>query len=252
MFRLTTAFFCAFAFVLCLAPTAGAQSGPQMLTDDPGTPGNGNFELNLAGTFEGTGRQRLWHLPEFDLNYGVGPNLQLNLQTAAVVLNRRGHGPVGGLGATSAAIKWRFLDQEKTGVSVSIFPRIERAISSSSVRRGLAEDGTRFFLPLEAARSFGPINLDIEVAALLSTVGRAEWSYGLLGGTAITTNLDLMAELHGSGRANFFADRLTVNFGLRQKIDRSTALVASLGHDLRTPESEPLALVSYCGLQWEF
>ena len=93
-----------------------------MLTDDPGTPGNGRFELNLAGTFEGNGDRQSWTLPTFDLNYGVGPNIQLNLQTSFDLQQRDSGGPVGGLGAASVAVKWRFLEQDKSGFAVSVFP----------------------------------------------------------------------------------------------------------------------------------
>jgi hypothetical protein len=37
------------------------------------------------------------------------------LQTAPVILKRRDQGPIGGLGGTEAALKWRFLDEEKAG-----------------------------------------------------------------------------------------------------------------------------------------
>jgi hypothetical protein len=229
-----------------------AQGGPPMLTDDPGTPGNGNFELNLAATLAGSGIQRAWELPTFDLNYGVGPNIQLNLETAFVVLKRADRGPVGGLGAASAAVKWRFLDQGSDGFAVSTYPRIERSVFGSSVRHQLVEDGTRFFLPVEIAHTFGPVDLDLEVGPLLSTVGRSEWNYGVIAGTALTPSLDIMAEFHGSARSDFTNDRLTFNVGLRQTFSKSVALIASVGHDIRSPAGESLELVSYCGLQLEF
>ena len=61
-----------------------------------------------------------------------------------------------------------------------------------------------------------------------------------------------MLELQGSARAIFSRDRLTVNCGLRQQFSKSAALIASLGHDVRSPEGEGLSLISYLGVQLEF
>src|SRR5215217_3076227 len=47
-----------------LEPTsAQAQGGPPLLTDDPGTPGNRHWEVNLAGTVEHTAETSLYEAP---------------------------------------------------------------------------------------------------------------------------------------------------------------------------------------------
>jgi hypothetical protein len=76
------------------------------------------------------------------------------LQTAPVLLKRSGHGVIGGLGGTEAALKWRFFDQVTSGFDSSMFPRVIFNVGQSSVRRGLAEDGTRFQIPFQAAKTF--------------------------------------------------------------------------------------------------
>ena len=83
-----------------------------MITDDPGTPGNGRWENNLAIKFEHRSDEVVFETPTIDLNYGLGEHVQLTLQTANVILQRSGHGPIDGLGSTEAAVKWRFLDEE--------------------------------------------------------------------------------------------------------------------------------------------
>src|SRR5436190_3455193 len=98
-----------FLFVFfCRLNSALGQGGPPMITDDPGTPGNGHFENNLAITFEHRPNEWLIDLPAIDLNYGVGEHIQLTLQTAYVILKRARHGAVGGSGSSEAAVKWRF------------------------------------------------------------------------------------------------------------------------------------------------
>lgn len=220
-----------------------------MITDDPGTPGNGRFEINLAVAFERRPAETSWDLPAIDVNYGVGERIQLTLQTAPVLLKRSGRGPIGGLGATEAALKWRFLDEEKDGVSISTFPRVIFNVVQSSVRRGLAEDGTRVQLPLQVAKKFGIVDLDFEFGPLASTVGRSEWLYGIVVGVDITKTTEVMAEFHGTARTSFDRDVLTVNFGIRQKLSDHCIFIASLGHEIRTPDQDPLAFIGYFGVQ---
>jgi hypothetical protein len=228
---------------------AHAQGGPPMITDDPGTPGPGKFEINLAIAFERRPSEVAFDAPAVDINYGVGENIQLTLQTAPVILKRRGQGPIAGLGGTEAALKWRFLDEETAGVDVSMFPRVIFNIVQSSIRRGLSEDGTRVQLPVQVAKKFGKVALDFEWGALASTVGRSDWLYGIVGGVELTKSTTVMAELHGTSRISFDRDVLTVNAGIRQKLTDHAILIASLGHEVRTPADQPLAFIGYCGVQ---
>lgn len=220
-----------------------------MITDDPGTPGNGHWENNLAVTFERRPHEVSFEAPGIDLNYGLGERIQLTLQTSLALLKRSRHGAVGGLGGTEAAVKWRFLDEEKSGFAMSMFPRVIFNVRQSSVRRGLSEEGTRFQIPVQLAKKFGPVDLDFEIGSLLSSVGRSEWLYGIVGGTDVTKTTDLMAELHGTSRTNFTRDVLTVNVGCRHKFSDACIWIASLGHDVRAPEDDALALLGYCGVQ---
>src|SRR6478672_711379 len=213
-----------------------------MITDDPGTPGNGHWENNIAVTFEHRPSETSFDSPLIDLNYGVGEHIQLTLQGGPVLLKRSGHGLIGGFGGTEAAVKWRFLDEEKSGFDVSMFPRVIFNITQSSVRRGLAEDGTRFQIPFQIAKTFGRFHADAEFGPVGISVGRSEWLYGIVGGFDVAKTTMLMAELHGTSRMNFDRDVLTVNFGVRQSLNEHCIFIGSLGHDVRTPNDDPLAL----------
>jgi len=239
------------SFPFC-GPRAHAQGGPPMITDDPETPGNGKFEINLAVALEQRPHEISLDVPAIDINYGWGDRIQLTLQTAPVLLKRSGHGPVGGLRGTETALKWRFLDEETAGVSISMFPRVIFNVVQSSVRRGLVDDGTRVQSPVQIARKFGALDLDFEFGPVLRSVGRSEWLYGIVGGVEVTRTTELMAELHGTARTSFARDVLTVNAGLRQKLNEHCILIASLGHEVRTPNDEPLAFIGYCGVQLLF
>jgi hypothetical protein len=225
-----------------------SQGGPPMITDDPGTPGNGHWENNFAIAFEHRPNETLWALPAIDLNYGVGAHIQLTLQGGPVLLKRSGHGLLGGLVGTEAAVKWRFLDEEKSGFDVSMFPRVIFNITQSSVRRGLAEDGTRFQIPFQVAKTFGRFHADAEFGPLASTLGRSEWIYGIVGGVELAKTTMLMTELHGTSRMNFTRDLLTVNFGLRHQLTDARILIASIGHELRDPD-QARSFIGYLGVQ---
>jgi len=217
-----------------------------MITDDPGTPGPGKWENNIAIVFEHRPHETAYDLPTIDLNYGVGEHIQLTLQGGPVLLKRSGHGLIGGLGGTEAAVKWRFLDEEK--FDVSMFPRVIFNITQSSVRRGLAEDGTRFQIPFQVAKTFGRFHADAEFGPLASTLGRSEWIYGIVGGVELGKTTMLMAELHGTSRMNFTRDVLTVNFGLRHQLTDARILIASIGHELRDPD-QARSFIGYLGVQ---
>jgi hypothetical protein len=219
-----------------------------MITDDPGTPGNGHWENNLAISFEHRPNEWSINAPAIDLNYGWGDHIQLTLQGGPVLLKRSGHGSIGGLGGTEAAVKWRFLDEEKSGFDVSMFPRVIFNVTQSSVRHGLAEDGTRFQIPFQVAKTFGRFHADAEFGPLAGTVGRSEWIYGILGGVELAKTTMLMAELHGTSRMNFTGDVLTVNVGLRHQLTDARILIASIGHELRDPD-QARSFIGYLGVQ---
>ena len=189
--------------IAAVARVAFGQGGPPMITDDPGTPGNGKWENNFAIIFEHRPNETSIDMPEIDLNYGVGEHIQLTLQNAPVLLKRSGHGLIGGVGRTEAAIKWRFLDEATSGLDMSMFPRVIFNVVQSSVRRGLAEDGTRFQIPFQMAKTFGRWHADAEVGPLASSVGRSEWLYGVVGGFDVPKSTMLMAEAPWRSRMNF-------------------------------------------------
>jgi len=246
---LRTWFVLLFVFTVWRANSIQAQGGPPMITDDPGTPGNKKWEINLAFAFEHRPGETAADSPAIDLNYGVGEHVQLTLQTAPVVLKRKGHGLTGGLGGTEAAVKWRFLDQQTNGdgIDMSVFPRVIFNLVSSSPRRGLSEEGTRFQVPMQMSKAFGPWHANLEFGPHISRVGPSEWLYGVVGGVEASKRTLLMAELHGTSGMNFTRDTLTVNAGIHHEFSQTLILIVSLGREIRSPD--PLATIGYCGMQ---
>jgi hypothetical protein len=72
------------ALLLCLSvlalytpDSAHAQAGPPFLSNDPGTPGNGNWEINIASMQTLTRNSASYQIPQIDLNFGLGDRIQL-------------------------------------------------------------------------------------------------------------------------------------------------------------------------------
>lgn len=237
--------------VLAGAHVAFGQGGPPMITDDPGTPGNGTWENNLAIIFEHRPNKTSLDVPEIDLNYGVGEHIQLTLQTAPVLDKRSNHGAIGGIGGTEAAVKWRFLDEATAGFDMSMFPRVIFNVSQASVRRGLAEDGTHIQMPLEIGKDFGRWHVNAELGPRAITVGRSQWFDGIVGGFDLTKSTMLMAEVHDESRMDFSRDVFILNFGLRHEWTANEVIIVSTGHELRSPD-ERTAFIGYFGMQFVY
>ena len=100
-------------------------------------------------------------LPQLDFNYGVGPRIQLTLEVPYVFSTVPGEARSSGWSNAFPGVKWRFLD-DYHGWNVSIFPQVETAGLSGSVRKGIADSGSRFLMPVEIQKSVGPMELDFE------------------------------------------------------------------------------------------
>jgi hypothetical protein len=239
--------------VVWLLPlTLLAQGGPPILTDDPGTPGPNNWEINIAGTWERRGADWEWEAPLLDLNYGVGEHIQLKYELAYLISDRAGEGIKGGLGNSLIGVKWRFFDQDKQGVSLSTYPQLEFDNPTSSQRRHLVSGDTAFLLPVEIQRSFGSFGLNLEAAYNIVESDKDEWLYGLAGGYDATDRLELLVELHGIAERDFAEDELVFQLGLRQHMAEHFTLLAALGRGLRWAEGQEIKTLGYLGLQLTF
>ncbi len=225
-----------------------AQGGPPLRTDDPGTPGDGRWEINLAFTTEKRGRGRLFEAPLLDLNYGVGERLQLKFELPWLFLREEGEESKNGLGNFQIGVKWRFLDQASHGLDGSVYPQIEFNNPTSSADRGLVEDGSAWTFPLQIERRFGRFSLNPELGyAVLE--GEDEWLYGLAVGYSLFGCLELLAEVHGEAQSDFGDDDLLVQAGCRWSAHPNLSLLGAVGTGIRHPEDMRIELVAYLGVQ---
>jgi hypothetical protein len=246
-------------WVLCFGLLAGsiatarAQGGSPMLTDDPGTPGDGHWEINVALITEhARDGARQSNFPLLDLDYGVGERVQLKYEVPWLVASEPGQPSRAGLGNSEFGVKWRFFDDATSGLAISTYPQIEFNNPTSSKRRGLVDGGTTLVLPFEFQGKLGPLGWNAELGRSFPAHGEGEWLYGLVLGREVNPRLELAVELHGAGRFSREDDELITNVGARLKLSGHQTLLISVGRSVNQAHGEELTFVGYLGMQWTY
>ncbi len=232
--------------------TAWAQGGPPLITDDPGTPGHGNWEVNLAFTAEKRRRERSYESPLLDINYGVGERIQLKYEVPWLILDEKGRHTSAGLGNSALGVKWRFFDQDKQGIDMSVYPQLEFNNSHSSFDRGLVEKGMGFVLPVQLQKSWGAFSLNPELGYVLREYNENEWIYGLAMGYQASSTLELLGEISGTADQDFENDELVFNIGARWDLNETSTFLISAGRSFRDSASNEPEFLLYAGMQFNF
>jgi hypothetical protein len=218
---------------LSCASISYGQGGPPMLTDDPGTPGAGQWEINTAYLEERTADTRVRSFPHIDINYGWGEHIQLKYETGYLLTDGTGSGLKGDLDDSLLGFKWRFLDQERAGIDASVYPQLELQNAHRSVTRGAPEPDPNLFLPIEIGRAIGPLRLIAEVGYQYSRSQENEWSAGILGALEVSKTLELLAEMRSISETFLSRGDVIANVGFRQELGVRVKLMASAGTGLR-------------------
>ena|SRR6185295_4872834 len=243
--------FCALV-VFGLAPSARAQGGPPMLTDDPGTPGSKRWEVNFLSTLQRSRAGWLFEAPIVDVNYGVGNHIQLKFEAPFVVSRESGGKTKSGIGNSMFGVKWRFFDEETRGVDMSTYPQLEFNNPTSSVERGLADRGMRLFLPVEIVKKVGQFEVNGEIGYAAVQNGPDECEYGIAIGRQITKRIELIGELHGSALRTLRENELLFNVGSRVTLGKNSVLLISAGRSIRNVAGEGPQHIAALGIQFNF
>jgi len=228
---------------------AYAQGGPPLLTDDPGTPGDGRWEVNVALTIERFRTETLYETPLLDINYGLGERIQLKLEVPWLVKTEDGERTRNGLGNSAVGMKWRFFDEARHGVAMSVYPQFDFNNPTSSADRGIADDGTELLLPFELEKTVGPFGVNTELGYAFVQRGDDEWVYGLALGYEVSNQLELLAEVHGTAQHDFKGDELVFNLGTRWALSDTFTLLLAAGRSFRDSASGEPKFLLYTGLQ---
>jgi hypothetical protein len=238
------------ALGLAVSATVLAQGGPPFVTDDPGTPGDGRWEINVAFLSEKREGERRLETPLVDANYGWGDRIQLKLEVPWVVQSTREEPVRNGVGNALLGVKWRFAEEENRGVAVAFYPQVEINLLSSSTRRGLAERGTGLLLPLAIEKNLGPFSTNLEIGHQFREGEKGLWFGGLALGRGLSDRLELAAEVFGLASTRFATVEFSGNIGGRWKVGRRLVLLVSAGTGIRGSPDQPRAgLLTYAGAQ---
>jgi hypothetical protein len=97
-----------------------ARAGPPFISDDPETPGNGNWEINECFIGDRNPQSGAYQTPDLDTNYGLGDRIQLKYELPLAVAETRpqpaqgtGGTVLAGLGESLLGFKFRFYEHKE-------------------------------------------------------------------------------------------------------------------------------------------
>jgi hypothetical protein len=141
-----------------------------------------------------------------------------------------------GLGESRRGVKWRPYEHHKAGepksddnmdFSLGTYPQVSINNPTSAVRRGIAENGPQYYLPVEFTAQVGPIGFDGEVGRWIGNQNvPSRWGRGLIAGHEFNDRLELYGEIYDLQDANQIGSvpkqrELTLDLGGRQMLDRA-------------------------------
>lgn len=238
-------------FTLLLLGNVYAAGGPPMMTDDPETPGDRNLEINIASTGDLRGSVQRYEFPIIDINYGVGENIQLKIESPYVSLFGDDHVHTKGIGNTTVGIKWRFFENSSNDLLISTYPQYTFTPLRKSLDNGISELDQALFLPIEISKKIGELSITGEFGYLTIKNSRNEMEYGAVVGYEVSEDLEILAELHNSSYVNGGNTTVIANGGFTYKISPKYSLMFSAGHELISPEASKSTLF-YAGLQLHY
>jgi hypothetical protein len=256
LLRVETPFFVSASLLLvtlgALSLPATAQGGPPFIGDDPGTPGDGNWEVNVAAYTERHPTERLYNAPILDANYGWGPRIQLKYQVPYLVDGTDGGPTRSGLGKSLAGVKWRFYDNDEKGLQISTYPQLEFNNPTSSLQRGLVDYGTRFYLPIEVTKKVGSFEINPEVGYWFASEKGAAWAAGLVVLREINQRLELAGELYNTANIDGSNHWNTYDGGGRYKLGEHYVLLFMAGRSFSGRSVGQPQFFGYLGMQFLF
>jgi hypothetical protein len=237
--------------VLCVCGTLplAAQGGPPLRTDDPGTPGNRNWEINVASTQFWSKSEREFESPLLDINYGLGDRIQLKYEVPYLFDSDGGAPFKGSIGTSLLGVKWRFYEQSnEKGWRISTYPQL--ALNSSDPDAPTA----RFLLPVEVTKIFGQVAVNFEGGYWFAeqTSNRptpGERILGLAVGHQFNRRFEGLCEVYDDVLMGGDFRSTTFDVGGRYEFRKGLLLLFMAGHSLGRIGGQDAAWIGYLGLQ---
>jgi hypothetical protein len=236
-------------FLFLAASFAVAQGGPPYYTNDPGTPGNLNWEINLGYMPFLYSDQSVSHVPDVDINFGVGDRIQLTYENAWLRVKSPSSAAKFGLGQSNPGVKWRFHEGGESGLSISMFPQFFLNNPNDAVRRGVTPASNVFLFPVEFSKKLGPVNVNYEIGYQAVHKGPDGWLTGLVVGHDFTPKLEGDVEVYNQGTFHPSENQPTIDFGGRYKIHSPVIFLFMAGRSLEPARSNQSSFIGYFGIQ---
>jgi hypothetical protein len=236
-------------FFFLAAASSFAQGGPPYYTNDPGTPGNFNWEINFGYMPFFYSNNSVSHTPDVDINFGIGDRIQLTYENAWLRVQNPSPTTKFGLGQSNPGFKWRFYDAGESGLSISVFPQFFLNNPGDAVRRGITLPNDSFLLPFEFAKKFGPVDVNYEIGYQFVHKAPDGWISGLVVGHDFTPKFEMDMELYSQGTFHPFDGQPTIDLGARYKIHSPVILLLMAGRGLEPTRSNQSYFVGYFGIQ---
>jgi len=226
-----------------------AQAGPPFLTNDPGTPGHLQWEINIGAMPTIARGLSDYQLPQIDLNFGLGDRIQLTYEIPYELQTSTGQPRQSGWSNAYAGVKWRFLDRGEGGWQASIFPQVETGASAAMLRSGIASYGPRVLLPVEVTKRIGPLDVDAEIGYFPPRRGQSEQIMGLVIGRELTSCLELDVEAYDDRESGTRRRNTTLDVGGRYRFDDNLIALFMAGRGLNGAANGQIEYVGYFGIQ---
>ena len=232
------------SFLILFSESDLAQSSPPLLSNDPGTPGPGNWEINILTSLERSNVDEEWQIPLFDINYGVGDRSQFTVSTPFVIGHEKGTEVRRAFDGMQTGFKYRFVDNSTTIWSnFSVFPNVYFSF--------VEEKSMKWSLPLEWHHEWSHLGLTAEVGHVWVNGESDGWEGGV-GAALLLDPVSLLAEWHtGMREGPFELSGQILSVGFTWEWTKTVSLFGSFGKSLQNHE-EATTFWSLAGFQFRF
>ena len=217
-------------------------SSPPLATDDPGTPGSHNFEVNLISSCDQISGAKSCE-NGLDAAFGIGEKTQLRI-SKALIRDSNSTGPAfSGHGQTDIGVKHRFYDQD--GLKLAVYPtfKLDDASRVTNTDGSLADsEGRSIYLPLIVSKDLGKYTVVTNVGRRLNldhTENNSVFT-SMAVGRAVGQNMRVMAELASEKTGDNRRTDVRVGFVRIILPDHSskyqTSLFGSIGRSIKSTD----------------
>jgi hypothetical protein len=215
-----------------VGPESSPQS-PPLDIDDPGTPGCNKWEINVTVDGDFSHGERHLETPLFDINYGIGDNIQLKYEIPSVQ-DQSDQTTTSGFGNSKVGIKYLFFESEEDKVGVATYPQY------SAMNLG-PQQGSVVTLPLLFTRKIGQtskgdvtLNVNLGYNITNSIDSRDYVSAAVGAGVPLSPKLAIMGEIATEQAVRQSDDGtreqlVKLNVGMMGTLNKNLFLYGSVG-----------------------